>query len=218
MPSCVYGLPAAFMMAAAAARTCTLSVNLPVLNRHARAARVWSTPIALSTCEMWTSSAAWHADPAEKETEAWVAVMSTLLVGHSGGKETFRVLGRRSMGWPLRMMVGKASCSNACSSSLLARMLDRYPPMPSLHSLHAMPSATTCMVFSVPALLPPSWPAPCIQTPRVTPCLTYMAPTPAGAYSLCPATVRKSTPRSLTSIGTFPTDWEASVWTSTPFA
>ena len=45
---------------------------------------------------------------------------------------------------------------------------------------------------------------------------TKSAPTPLGAYSLCPATESRSTPNSSTRTGSLPTAWAASVWTSAP--
>ena len=81
---------------------------------------------------------------------------------------------------------------------------------------HALPNATRYGTFSVPARRPPSCPAPWMKGSSLAPRRTNSTPTPFGAYSLCPATVSRSTPSSLTSTGTLPSDWAASVWTRMP--
>lgn len=66
---------------------------------------------------------------------------------------------------------------------------------------HALPRATMPATFSVPGRRPRSCPAPAIRGANLVPRLTYSAPVPFGAYSLCPAMVRRSAPSASTSTG-----------------
>mmetsp|Transcript_15392 Transcript_15392/g.47862 ORF Transcript_15392/g.47862 Transcript_15392/m.47862 type:complete len:274 (-) Transcript_15392:239-1060(-) len=82
----------------------------------------------------------------------------------------------------------------------------------------AAPSPTFRITFSVPARLPCSCPAPIINFSIGTSRRWMSAPQPLGAYILCPATVKKSTPSATKSTGTLPTLCDASVWHSAPAA
>lgn len=84
---------------------------------------------------------------------------------------------------------------------------------------HAFPNPTTKGVGRVPDLRPLYWPPPLIKGVNLTLgfLLIYNAPIPFGPYSLCALILIKSIFDLLTSIGTFPTAWAASVWKNIPF-
>mmetsp|Transcript_75251 Transcript_75251/g.213067 ORF Transcript_75251/g.213067 Transcript_75251/m.213067 type:complete len:356 (-) Transcript_75251:18-1085(-) len=201
----------------AALSTSASVVPLPTLKRQVPIAQSTGTPMASSTCDTCTSSL-WQAAPAEAATSSPISERSVL--ASTWWKDTFRVLGRRASTGPFsRMRPARSprrsrSCSWRRSRSLVSwgRTLSRSR----LATSQAFPSATECTTFSVLARRPASWAAPWSSRGRSgTVDRLYRAPMPFGAYSLCPATVKRSTPSSSTETGSFPRLCDASQCTKT---
>mmetsp|Transcript_50142 Transcript_50142/g.93214 ORF Transcript_50142/g.93214 Transcript_50142/m.93214 type:complete len:200 (+) Transcript_50142:215-814(+) len=199
-------------MRAAASSTSASVVGFPTLSRRVPLAYWSGSPIALSTWLTRASSWLWQAAPAEHSTRC------SILARTSGAStflnETERVLGRRSVGCPFTSIVatpplllglpsswspppaaggvgGKRASSALCSRLRRAPRRGSVCGSPNSATSQAAPSPAARSVFSVPALFPPSWPAPNRSfCSGGEPRLLKSAPMPLGAYNLCPVTVR----------------------------
>ena len=76
----------------------------------------------------------------------------------------------------------------------------------------AAAKAAIWLVASVPERSPPSCPPPRIRGGSFSPFRTYSAPTPLGAWTLCPLMDSRSTPSPLGVKGIFKNPWTASQW------
>ncbi len=132
-------------------------------------------------------------------------------------KATFSVLGRRRSGWPLRT-TPSPKASESPSHKRSRRLCTSTKGVRSAARLAATPSAAVSSALSVPARRPPSCPAPWMNGSSCRPSRMKSAPTPFGAWNLCPAIVSRSTPSSSTRVGILPTDCAASVWKRTPYS
>ena len=92
-------------------------------------------------------------------------------------------------------------------------MLAMSPSRVAAPASTAAAKAAIWAVASVPERRPFSWPPPRIMGGNFRPPRMYRAPTPLGAWILCPLTVSRSTPSSLGVKGTFRKPWTASQWT-----
>ena len=143
--------------------------------------------------------------------------MSSRLSPSTPWKQKLTLPGRRSFRSPFNRH--RSICRMASMSlSRMAVSFSRRSWMVAQAAFMAAARPTIWATFSVPPRFPRSWAPPSSKLGMRTPRRMYRAPTPLGAWSLCPERDSMSMFCSLTSMGTWPTAWTASVWNQIPFS